>query len=98
MKVVKARLVALVKLRTGSKLQLSDEYGIVEVQVLEMTKHYITVGSDGLHEPYLLLTNSSLILILSDSHMGCSIWVKLVEIRKQKFERQLNVINPFPFL
>ena len=29
---------------------------------------YTTVVSDGLHEPYLLLTNSSFILILSDSH------------------------------
>ena len=50
-----------------------------------------TVVSDGLHEPYLLLTNSSFILILSDSHRGCFIWVKFVEIPKQKFESQLNV-------
>ena len=38
MKVVKARLLALVQLRNrGSSFQLSDEYGIVEVQVVEMT-------------------------------------------------------------
>ena len=37
---------------------------------------HTTVVSDGLHEPYLLLTNSSFILILSDSHRGCLIWVK----------------------
>ena len=51
-----------------------------------------TVLDDGLHEPYLLLTNNSFILILSESHMGCLIWVKFVEIPKQKFESQLNVI------
>ena len=38
---------------------------------------YSTVVCDGLHEPYLLLTNSSFILILSDSCRGCLIWVKL---------------------
>ena len=43
------------------------------------------VANNGLHEPYLLLTNSSFILILSESHKGCSIWVKFVEIPKQKF-------------
>ena len=38
-KVVKARLLALVQLRNrGSSFQLSDEYGIVEVQVVEMTE------------------------------------------------------------
>ena len=31
-------------------------------------------------------------LILSDSQRGCLIWVKFVEIPKQKFESQLNVI------
>ena len=41
-----------------------------------------TVVSDGLHEPYLLLTNSSFILILSDWPRGCLIWVKFVEIPK----------------
>ena len=40
-------------------------------------------------EPYLLLTNSSFILILSDLHRGCLIWVKFVEIPKQNFESQL---------
>ena len=35
---------------------------------------------------------SSFILILSDSHRRCLIWVKFVEIPKQKFESQLNVI------
>ena len=47
---------------------------------------HTTVVSDGLHEPYSLLTNHSLILILSESHMGCLIWVT------QKFESQLNAI------
>ena len=51
----------------------------------------VTVVSDGLHEPYLLLTNSLFILILSDSHRGCLIWVQFVEIPKQKFESQLIV-------
>ena len=59
------------------------------------TGFYTTVVSDGLHEPYLLLTNSSFILILSDSHRGCLIWVKFVEIPKQKFESQFNVIYLF---
>ena len=59
---------------------------------------YTTVVNDGLHEPYLLLTNNQFILILSDSHRGCLIWVKFVEIPKQKFESQLNVINPFSIL
>ena len=59
---------------------------------------YTTVVNDGLHEPYLLLTNNHFILILSDSHRGCLIWVKFVEIPKQKFESQLNVINPFSIL
>ena len=35
---------------------------------------------------------ASLFVNLSDSHRGCLIWVKLVEIPKQKFESQLNVI------
>ena len=58
-------------------------------------RFYTTVVSDGLHEPYLLLTNSLFILMLSDSHRGCLIWVKFVEIPKQKFESQLNVIYLF---
>ena len=37
--------------------------------MLFSSSFYTTVGSDGLHEPYLLLTNSPLILILSDSHI-----------------------------
>ena len=53
---------------------------------------YTTVVSDGLHEPYLLLTSSSFILILSDSYRGCLIWVRFVEIPKQNFVSQLNVI------
>ena len=56
---------------------------------------YTTVFKGGLHEPYLLLTNSSFIIILAESYRGCLIWVKFVEIRKQKFESQLNVIDPF---
>ena len=63
--------------------------------VLFSSSFYTTVASDGLHEPYLLLTNSSFILILSDSHRRCLIWVKFVEIPKQKFESQLNVIYLF---
>ena len=59
---------------------------------------YTTVVNDGLHGPYLLLANSTFILILSDSHWGCLIWVKFVEIPKQKFESQLNIINPFSIL
>ena len=66
--------------------------------VLLSSSFYTTVVSDGLHEPYLLLTNSSFILILSDSYRGCLIWVKFVEIPKQKFESQLNVINSFSIL
>ena len=58
--------------------------------MLFSSSFYTTVVSDGLHEPYLLLTNSSFILILSDSHRGCLIWVKFVEIPKQKFESQLK--------
>ena len=40
MKVVKARLIALVQLRTREQAfnSVSDEYGIVEVQVVEMTE------------------------------------------------------------
>ena len=39
MKVVKARLLALVQLpEHGSKLSTEREYGIVEVQVVEMTE------------------------------------------------------------
>ena len=56
---------------------------------------YTAVVNDSLHEPYLLLTNSSFILILSELHMGCLIWVKFVEILKQKFESQLDVIYLF---
>ena len=41
------------------------------------------------------LTNSPFLLILSESHMGCLIWVKFVEIPKQEFESQLNVIYLF---
>ena len=63
--------------------------------VLFSSSFNTTVVSDGLHEPYLLLANSSFILILSDSHRGCLIWVKFVEILKQKFESQLNVIYLF---
>ena len=61
-------------------------------------RFYTTVVNDGLHELFLLLTNSSFILILSDSHRGCLIWVKFVKIQKQKFESQLNVIKPFSIL
>ena len=64
--------------------------------MLFSSSFYTTVVSDGLHEPYLLLTNSSFILILSDSHRGSLIWVKFVEIPKQKFESQLNVIYLAP--
>ena len=44
MKVVKARLLALVQLRTREQLsfQLSDIYGIVEVQVVETTEAVAT--------------------------------------------------------
>ena len=58
--------------------------------MLFSSSFYTIVVSDGLHEPYLLLTNSSIILILSDSQRGCLIWVKFVEIPKQNFESQLN--------
>ena len=64
------------------------------IQLFSYSFH-ITVVIDGLHEPYSLLTNRSFILILSELHMGCLIWVKFVEIPKQKFESQLNVIYPF---
>ena len=60
--------------------------------MLFSSSFYTTVVSDGLHEPYLLPTNSSFILILSDSHRGCLIWVKFVEIPKQKFESHLPVL------
>ena len=55
---------------------------IIFVQLL----HYCySVVNDSLHEPYLLLTSSSFILILSESHRGCLIfiWVKFVEIRSK---------------
>ena len=39
-----------------------------------------------------MVSMSSFILILSDSHRGCLIWVKFVKIPKQKFESNLNVI------
>ena len=45
---------------------------------------YTTVVNDGLHEPYVLLTNSLYMLMLSELHMNCLIWVKFVEIPKQK--------------
>ena len=64
--------------------------------MLFSSSFYTTVVSDGLHEPYLLPTNSSFILILSDSHRGCLIWVKFVEIPKQKFESQLK--GPLKYL
>ena len=35
------------------------------------TVFYTTIVNYGLYEPYLLLTNSSFILILSESHRGC---------------------------
>ena len=50
---------------------------------------YTTVVSDGLHEPYLLLTTSSFILILSDSHWGCLIWVKFVEFWSKNLKASL---------
>ena len=52
---------------------------------------YTNVVNDGLHEPYLPLTNSSFIFILSELHRGCLIWVKFVEILKRKFESQLSL-------
>ena len=64
------------------------------IELFSYSFHF-TVVIEGLHEPYSLLTNRSFILILSESHMVCVIWVKFVEILKQKFERQLNVIYPF---
>ena len=41
--------------------------------LLFLYSFYTTVVNDGLHEPYLLLTNSSFILLLSESHRGCLI-------------------------
>ena len=67
------------------------EFGIQQ-NVLFSCSFNTSVVSDALHEPYLLFTNSLFILILSDSHRGCLIWVKFVEIPKQKFESQLKVI------
>ena len=49
----------------------------------------LSVVNNGLREPYLLLTNSSFILLLSESCTG-----NVVKIRKQKCESQFNVINP----
>ena len=57
--------------------------------MLFSSSFYTTVVSDGLHEPYLLPTNSSFILILSDSYRGCLIWVKFVEIPKQNLKASL---------
>ena len=51
------------------------------------------VSNNVLREPCLLLTNSSFALRLSELR-GWLIWVKFVKIPKQKFESQLNVINP----
>ena len=53
------------------------------------------------HSYCVLLTNtanSSFIMILSESKRGCLIWIKFVEIPRQKFISQLNVINPFSIL
>ena len=63
--------------------------------MLFSSSFYTTVVCDGLHEPYLLLTNSSFILILSDSCMFNLGQTEFVEIPKQKFESQLNVIYLF---
>ena len=54
---------------------------------------YTTVVNNGVCEPYLLLTKSLFILLLSESYSGCLIWVIFVKILKKKFESQLNVIN-----
>ena len=60
---------------------------------------YSTVVSYGLYEPYLLLTNSSFILIFVRGAQGMFIiWVKFVELPKQIFGSQLNAINPLPNL
>ena len=40
---------------------------------------------DGLHEPYLLLTNNLFILILSDWHRGCLIWSKHLKASLMSF-------------
>ena len=45
MEVVKARLLATPN--TGASFQLSDEYGIVEVRVVEMTEPAATIGNPG---------------------------------------------------
>ena len=49
----------------------SDEVHWKAIFMLFSYIFYTTVVNDDLHEPYLLLTNSSFILILSESHRGC---------------------------
>ena len=61
----------------------------IEQNLLFSHNFYTTVVNDGLHEPYLLLINSSFILILSESHMGCLIWVTFIEILKQNLKASL---------
>ena len=61
----------------------------IQQNVWFSSSFYTTVVSDGLHEPYLLLTNSSFILILSDSHWGCLIWVRFVEFRSKNLKASL---------
>ena len=46
-------------------------------------------------EPYLLLTNSSFILILSESHMGCLIWSNLSKFRSKNLKASLMSFTRF---
>ena len=50
-------------------------------------------GSNDLWKLSLLLTNSSLILRLSDSHRGCLIKVKFVKIRSKKWKATLALFS-----
>ena len=62
----------------GTKQNLLFSYGF-----------YTTVVNDGLHEPYLLLTNNLFILILSESHWGCLIWSNLSKFRSKNLKASL---------
>ena len=55
---------------------------LAKLVIFEQFLHYFV--NNGLHEPYLLLRNSSFILILSESHRGFLIWVKFVESKNLK--------------
>ena len=61
--------------------------------MLFSSSFYTTVVSDGLHEPYLLLTNSSFILTLSDSDRECLIGSNLSKFRSKDLKASLMLFT-----